>query len=31
MFTKYVYRGLPFPILLVTAALIQFFAIAVFV
>ena len=31
MFTKYLYSGLPTPVLLITAAFVQLFAIAAFV
>lgn len=31
MFTKYLYNGLPIPVLLVTAAIVQFFAVGAFV
>ena len=31
MFTKYLYDGLPTPVLLITAAIVQLFAIAAFV
>ena len=31
MFTKYLYDGLPTPVLLVIAAIVQFFAVGAFV